>query len=313
MRATMGISLTLFNSVFDNKTNKRMDLTDWEQFVDLLFQLSKVKREGKRDAQLMSPAIYKPDTTRANVNVASWAGWAAVDIDDFIIEGDLKNDLFNRFGFWEYVCYSTASSTVEAPKFRVIFKLGRTVSDDEIRHFWYALNTELESVGDRQCKDLSRMYYIPGDYKDAHNFIFANNADSIDIDSLLAKHSYVDKKPGSSFLERLPDALRDQVSSYRKEQLTNTDIHWTGYRDCPFFPKKLAIEYQTINNTGWYYKMYQIMVATAGNATSKKYPITAQEIATLCRELDSETGNWYENRPIEKEADRALEYVYKNM
>ena len=89
----MGISLTLFNSVFDNKTNKRMDLTDWEQFVDLLFQLSKVKREGKRDAQLMSPAIYKPDTTRANVNVDSWAGWAAVDIDDFIIEGDLKNEL----------------------------------------------------------------------------------------------------------------------------------------------------------------------------------------------------------------------------
>ena len=309
----MGISLTLFNSVFDNKTNKRMDLTDWQQFVDLLFQLSKVKREGKRDAQLMSPAIYKPDTTRANVNVDSWAGWAAVDIDDYIVEGDLQDDLFNRFGTWEYVCYSTASSTAEAPKFRVIFKLGRTIPDDEIRHFWFALNTELESVGDRQCKDLSRMYYIPGEYKDAHNFIFHNVGNSIDIDSLLAKHSYVDKKPGSSFLERLPDALRDQVSNYRKEQLTNTDIHWNGYRDCPFFPKQLAMEYQTISNTGWYYKMYQIMVATAGNATSKKYPITAQEIAALCRELDSETGNWYENRPIEKEADRALEYVYKNM
>ena len=93
----MGISLTLFNSVFDNKTNKRMDLTDWQQFVDLLFQLSKVKREGKRDAKLMSPAIYKPDTTRANVNVDSWAGWAAVDIDDYIVEGDLQDDLFNRF------------------------------------------------------------------------------------------------------------------------------------------------------------------------------------------------------------------------
>jgi hypothetical protein len=59
--------------------------------------------------------------------------------------------------------------------------------------------------------------------------------------------------------------------------------------------------------------MYQIMVATAGNATSKQYPITAAEIASLCRELDLENGNWYENRPIEKEADRALEYVYKSM
>jgi DNA-binding Xre family transcriptional regulator len=54
------------------------------------------------------------------------------------------------------------------------------------------------------------------------------------------------------------------------------------------------------------------MVAIAGNAIKKQYPITAQEISKLCRELDMETGNWYENRPLDKEADRALEYVYRN-
>ena len=55
------------------------------------------------------------------------------------------------------------------------------------------------------------------------------------------------------------------------------------------------------------------MIAIAGTAVDKKYPITADEIAVMCRELDQETGNWYENRPLTKEADRALEYVYKNM
>ena len=59
--------------------------------------------------------------------------------------------------------------------------------------------------------------------------------------------------------------------------------------------------------------MYQIMVAVAGNAIKKEYPITSQEISKMCRELDMETGNWYENRPLDKEADRALEYVYKNI
>ena len=44
-----------------------------------------------------------------------------------------------------------------------------------------------------------------------------------------------------------------------------------------------------------------------------KYPITPDEITLLCRELDTETGNWYKNRPMEKEANRALEYVYKNI
>ena len=54
------------------------------------------------------------------------------------------------------------------------------------------------------------------------------------------------------------------------------------------------------------------MVALAGNAIQAKYPINAKEIAYLCRELDLETGNWYEKRNLDTEAERALEYVYKN-
>ena len=99
----------------------------------------------------------------------------------------------------------------------------------------------------------------------------------------------------------------------RKNNLENTNVNWTSYRNCPFFPKNLASEYRAINTTGWYHKMYQIMVAIAGNAVKNKYPITSQEITNLCREMDAETGNWYENRPMGKEADRAIEYVYKNI
>ena len=54
------------------------------------------------------------------------------------------------------------------------------------------------------------------------------------------------------------------------------------------------------------------MNAIAGNAVSKGYPISANQIADLCGELDRETGNWYENRPLDREADRALEYIYRN-
>ena len=50
----------------------------------------------------------------------------------------------------------------------------------------------------------------------------------------------------------------------------------------------------------------------ASNALKSNYPITSNEIATLARELDRETGNWYASRPIEVEADRALEWAYKN-
>jgi hypothetical protein len=73
----------------------------------------------------------------------------------------------------------------------------------------------------------------------------------------------------------------------------------------------MAMEYQTITGTGWYAKMYQIMIAIAGNAIKKGYPITAIQIAELCKDFDACNGNWYENRPIIVEADRALEYVYR--
>ena len=304
-------SLTIFKNRYDNKTHKRMNFDSWEEFVDLLYRLSE-KSETKATAPLISPAIYEDGTTRSNKNVKLWGKWAAVDVDDIDIPADkLVEILTERFGNWDFVCYSTASSTVDRPKFRLVFNLMETVHKDQISKFWYALNTELDSIGDKQTKDLSRMYYVPANYDGAHNFIFHNSGDPVDIDYLVVKHPYKERE-GKSFLERLPEEMQKAVIEHRKQSLNNTNITWTGYTDCPFFPKKLAMEYQTITNTGWYHKMFQIMVAIAGNAVKREYPITAKEIAKLCAEFDKDNGNWYNNRPLELEADSALEYIYRN-
>ena len=58
--------------------------------------------------------------------------------------------------------------------------------------------------------------------------------------------------------------------------------------------------------------MYQIMCTIAGNAMSKGYPITAKEVEYLCRELDGDTGNWYLKRDMYKEAERAIEFIFRN-
>lgn len=307
------IALTIFKSIFDNKTNKRLDFNSFDDFESFLYRLSKEQKMDKKSAELISPAIYKKNTTRKNDNVTNWAGWAAVDVDDFQFNGDnLKNELIHRFPNYRFVCYSTASSTVDFPKFRLIFPLRRYVNSENIKRFWYALQTELGDLGDRQTKDLSRMYYIPATYDNANNFIFsfAGNSD-IDPDILIKKHPMPERSNQNNFFDRLPKEMQKEIIEHRKGQLT-ANYEWTSYSDCPFWPKTLAAEYQTINNTGWYHKMYQIMVAIAGNAISKKYPITANEISQLCRQFDIDTGNWYKNRPMDKEADRALEYVYKN-
>lgn len=310
---TPGISLTLFKGIYDNKTDKRVDLHDFNAFERVLYQLAQKPRAGKNDADLISPATYKPGTTRANDNVVEWSGWCAVDVDDVTFEGDLNDHLVRVFNNYRFICYSTASSSIDLPKFRLVFPLTNAVRREDIKAFWYALQTELGDLGDRQTKDLSRMYYIPGTYTGAYNFIFSHRGgDPINPQVLIHKHPMAEKS-GGSFIDRLPEAMQKQIIEHRKSKMENTDVYWNSYRDCPFFPKHLENEYRLISNTGWYHKMYQIMVAVAGNAIKKEYPITSQEISKMCRELDMETGNWYENRPLDKEADRALEYVYKNI
>lgn len=306
------IEFTAFPSVFDNKTHRRFSFENWEKFSAALFNMSKKPgykpRKGEKSnlkpAPLITPAVYEKNTTRANANVIKWAGWCALDIDEY---DTTFEEAVKQFNDYEYVCYSTASSTKEKPKFRIVFKLSTDIEADKIKHFWYALNKEFNSIGDPQTKDLSRMYYVPAQYLNAYNFCFANKGLELDPQTLMDKHDYVDNS--GTFLSKLPIEMQQAILQHRKDSLTNTDYKWTSYADCKFVNKRLVEEYRNISNTGWYHKMYQIMISIGGNAIRYKYPITATEISILCRQIDLETGGWYKNRPIEKESQRALDFV----
>jgi hypothetical protein len=335
MKETTGLSLTVFQAprwweegnryTFDNKTHRRVNMKTWEEMKSMFYLLSKRKLEKKLDAELISPATYLPDTTRANKNVVSWGGWAAVDVDEWEFDGrdsdenpervvrEKLSGLFGKDGI-RYLVYSTASSKPDKPKFRIIFHLSRHIESAEIKQFWFALQSYVDAAGDKQCKDLSRMYYTPATYSDAANFIFDTEGCVLDVDKLLERFPYSIQQSGKNFLERLPDALQKQVIAHRKSLLSNSDnITWNSYSDCPFWPKKLAAEYTQISGGGWYAKMYAIMVSTASYAIYRKYPITSEEIAEMCQQFDREHGNWYENRPMKVEADRAIEYAYRNI
>jgi len=70
------------------------------------------------------------------------------------------------------------------------------------------------------------------------------------------------------------------------------------------------MQYVAITDSGWYSRMYDMMVAISGNALRMKYPITANEVADLCRDIDNDNGRWYEKRPLDREADNAIKYAY---
>jgi hypothetical protein len=292
-----------------------MEFTSLESFEKLLYDLSKQpgykpkKGERKDGSPLITPSSFQQGTTRANRNVTQWNGWAALDVDDY--DGSFEETI-EKFKKNYFICYSSASSTKEKPKFRVILPLTSSVPAEKIRHFWYALNHEFGSVGDAQTKDLSRMYYVPAQYPNAYNFIFTNKAPLLDPVELMERHSFVNGFK-STFEDRMPEHIREKIAEYKKDKLTNTNVHWSSYRDCPFVNKQLVSEYRTITDTGWYAKMYQIMTSIAMRALRSKYPITPDQIARLCKEIDAETGGWYKNRPMTLEAARAIDYSMKNV
>ena len=318
------ISLTVFKSIFDNKTDTRVDFDCFDKFEKSLYHLStlpgyKAKRGefSKKASPLISPAIYKPDTTRANANVIEWAGWAALDVDNHSFNGDLESELARLYPSNYFVCYSTASSTRDTPKFRLVFPLTRSVGADEIRHFWFALNNEFGMVGDGQTKDLSRMYYVPAVYPNAYNFIFTHVGDYLDVDSLLLKHKYDVNTTSTNFIDRLPPEIQKEVIKHRQQELEKDkrDITWTSYKDCPFVNKRLINDYKQIahvDGSGRYSMIYKIMTSIACNAVKRKYPITEYEIVDLVRALDRDTSNIYAKRPMNTEASRAIEFAYRN-
>lgn len=320
-------SLTVFASIFDNKTDTRVDFETFEQFEKSLYHLStlpgyKAKRgeytKGKKVSPLISPAIYKPGSTRANDNVVEWAGWAAIDVDNHVFEGNLQDELHSRFGDWYYICYSTASSTPACPKFRLVFPLTENVPNSTIKHFWYALNAEFGSMGDGQTKDLSRMYYVPALYPGAHNFIFTNIGRFVDPSALMLKHPWTPPSSSNSFIDRLPPELQKEVVLHRQQKLEEhrRDFTWSSYKDCPFVNQHLIKDYKTIARTdgsGRYSMIYKIMTSIACNAVKKQYPITEYEIVDLVRQLDRETSNRYAKRPLNTEASRAIEFAYKHL
>ena len=108
-----------------------MDYDSFDEFEAVLFKLSQsTKYPTKKDAPLISPAIYKKDSTRCNDGVTGWAGWCAVDVDIEVESEPWKE--------YKHIKYSTASSTKELPKFRLVFPLTRYVDKEEIKHFWFA-------------------------------------------------------------------------------------------------------------------------------------------------------------------------------
>ena len=306
-------SLTLFTSLGDAETNKRMDFETFKDFEEFLSGAYEMEYEQKKDAPLISPAIFD-DTTkpRSNENVSHWGGWCAFDVDDWT-GGGIVEHFEEKLNGYKFILYSTASSTQEKPKFRVVIPTSNNVSDIRIRAFWYGMNRFLGTVGDKQVKDYTRLYYVPGSYKSSNN----NFLHISDGQAFVNYIEIIHKNPipeNIGFIDKFPKEIQDAVivNTRRKLLKGRPDLHWNSYTNCPFWPRRTADYYRGLApDSGRYFTMYRIMVAIAFSALKQRYPINEMEISALCREFDLDSGARYKDRPFEREARRSIEYACK--
>ena len=314
--------MTVFESLYDVKTERRIRKNSWNEFVKFLQDLSGLSYT-KKTAPLISPAVYKDGTTRSNKNVSAWAGWAALDIDAHPFDniGAVKWWMNEFHSEKTYLCYSTASSSQVKPKFRLVFPLTEWIDDSrKIQRFWMALNKEFAEIADQQTKDQSRMYFIPAQYTESdNNFFWSVKKNAINPDDLIRKHNMesLQINSGTSFLDMLPEKMREEIISYREQQLKSSGkrYNWTDYRDCPFVKEEPLRNYREIALTGQegrYRSLYNLMVSIAGAAIMREYAITAHEIKDLVLEIDSDVDSFYKNRKILPECERAIAFVYTN-
>ena len=318
------LKTTIFRHKRDIKTSHIVSKRSWKKFVDFLQELSKLPYT-KNTAPLISPAIYKPGSTRSNDSVIAWAGWSAMDIDNHPFENveQIRNFIEGKHPNKSYICYSTARSSIEKPKFRFIFPLDEWMTDSiKIRKYWFSLNKEFSEFADKQTKDVSRMYYIPANYSEStyNFFIYKTDGEFFNADSLIKKHradEFFALSTGASFLDMLPEKMRESVIAHRQTQLKANGKYysWTSYKDCPFVKKDQVELYRNIvllNAAGRYLQLYNLMVSIAATAVTMQYPITAGELSDLIRQIDNDIDGYYKNRKINVEVARAISFVYRN-
>jgi len=309
----MSFHVTIFENTYDNSTNKNVEFSTWNDFVLFIKKLSTVSYASKKDAPLISSAIYKSEeSTRKNDNVLKWSQWIAIDIDSLQISfSKLKSVLFEKYEKYDFICHSTASSTEIHAKFRLIFHLSSEIPASLIKRFWYAINKELDNMIDQQTKDLSRMFYVPGQYTNAFNFIFVNSGEPIDPQELMNKHKPLEIKSANKSIK---ERTHSKLLRYKLSKSSSPKT-WNHYSNCPFVNQKLVNEYKSIaniDNSGRYLMIYKIMTSIASTAFLKGYNITNLEIESIIRDIDAETGNRYEKRNIALEAQRAIEFAMKS-
>lgn len=162
---------------FKNRFDRQPRALDVE-WPTLAKHLTQHSARAAKDGPLWSPTRYREGATRGAANVESVCCFV-VDVDDGVSIEELRP----RWEHLSYALHSSYSSTVQTPKWRVVFPLVRPVPATEWGGVWQKLSYHLTGRhADASCKDASRIYYWPACPTERFEEAFADTGEGFALD-----------------------------------------------------------------------------------------------------------------------------------
>jgi hypothetical protein len=296
-----------FSGFYSNKP-QQCDLPNWKSFVKVMRDISEVKGkkpESKSDKEqgLISSAIYKSESNRANENVLGWE-MVLLDIDDGV---QSLTEIQNHFSGYNSIIYSSPSCTHDKLKLRVCMPLSEFADSSVVSQIWHGCNIWCDGIVDAQTKDKSRLYYVPARYtnkSDYRHIFIVNKGKDLDWKDLIQK--YPSPKESDRFKEvNKLSGLKRKIYLKTNKQPT-LDIQ---SKDCPFVYKKMIEDY-LLTPAGQHHKaIYRFMVLCCYNAQKIDYPLSIDELVQMGSELDSMDGGYYPEKKLYDSAKDAISYT----
>lgn len=200
--------VTFFSSAYSRDPTV-VEMTDDEFFAicrDSAAQPRQVSDQSKREAMMLSPAIYDPGGRR-RLEDARGADFTALDFD----EGDwtvFSAAAWCRARGLAHVIYTTAKSRPAHHRFRLVLFFERRVSAVEYPAAWQSIDRMMPAVVDPSTKDITRLSIAPYCWEGAFNYLVVAHGVSLDIDDVMSRYA-----PPPRPLPRPPEVRAQPLSS----------------------------------------------------------------------------------------------------
>lgn len=276
-------------SLFQNKTNvtpKRLNVESWSQFTAYLSALSDVPVACKDEAELISPAVYPPGKTRGNANVER-VTFIMLDVDDATAFG--PQDVAAAFTDTAYALYTTASASLENPRYRLCLPTTRSMMPGEAKVVWRHCVGLAGGVADKACGDPARAYWVPARYPGAPNWVRSQTEGGvIDVDAIMDE----EERRVATQPPKPEPPFRVPLFAWKKQP------HWTGIYDCPLLKPEKVNEYVNLpRGQGAHYAgLFGVMRSIVTRAELLGYDINATDVARLAEEIDGLAGGTWRSK-----------------